>query len=715
MKSSTNRLPGLRLDSLTWRADLLRILLGVALTLGVFVYGFSIYWAWQKALWTIIAVDTAVLVSLAAIWWMDHLSYRVRAFAVCVSVYFLGAMLLTVAGSVGQLYLLGHVVVTALLLGLRAGLISVAINSLTLGALGLAGLVLWETPPAGWSGDARDWILLALNFLLVASILALVVGGVLGTLEQALLREVSTQQLLRERKQRLETLIDATPDGVLVMSKDGALLEINSSGLALLECDDPQVVVGRPFEMFVAREYRERFRTFHKDICEGRSGSLECDLIGLRQQPVNVEIVSAPLPHGSTGNQHLALARNVTDNRKLAEQVRRSQHLDAIGKLTGGVAHDFNNLLTVILGISDELYHAAEDDPERRSALATIRSAAEGGADLTQRLLAFSRQQELDPRPTNVGNLLHGMEPLLRRTLGEHIELMVKDSKRCVARVDPHQLSNAILNLCINSRDAMPDGGYLTLEVESVTIDSDEPQMPGEFSPGDYVLLTVTDTGEGMQQDVVSRAFEPFFTTKEVGKGTGLGLSMVYGFIKQSSGHARIYSEPGHGTSVKLYLQAVPETTVDEASSAVLHTTRDATSMINTTIGGETHGHILVVEDNQAVLDLVIRQLQSLGYRTTSAHSGREALALLDGTDSFDLLFTDVVMPGGMNGRQLADEATRRRPGLPVLFTSGYTEMAISREGALPAGTCLLSKPYRRADLARTLRTLLNADQAPTD
>ncbi|HEX7718577.1 MAG TPA: ATP-binding protein [Woeseiaceae bacterium] len=710
MRFPVSRVWGFQLDSHTWRADLLRILLAVALSLGVVVYGFSIYWAWQQAMWVIIAVDTAVLASLAAIWWLDHLSYRFRALAVCVTVYFLGTMLLTVAGSVGQLFLLGHVVVTTLLLSLRAGLISVAINSLTLVALGLAGLVLWETPPAGWSGESRDWVLLALNFLLVASILTLLVGVVLGTLEQALSREVATQHSLRERKQRLETLIDATPDGVLVLGKDGALLEINASGLTLLDCDVAEVVIGRPFEMFVATDYRERFRSFHKDICDGRGGSFECDLIGLRQQPLNVEIVSAPLPHGTAGNQHLAIARDVTDNRKLAEQVRRSQHLDAIGKLTGGIAHDFNNLLTVILGIADELHKTLDNDSGRQSDVATIRSAAEGGAVLTQRLLAFSRQQELDPRPTDVGELLHGMEPLLRRTLGEHVELMVKvsDGERCVARIDPHQLANAVLNLCINSRDAMPDGGYLTLEVEFVAIGAERSDLLDDFSPGDYVLLTVTDTGEGMPQEVASRAFEPFFTTKETGKGTGLGLSMVYGFVKQSSGQAKIYSEPGHGTSVKLYLQAVPGSAIDEPVAPDLRTTRVEPNTIDKVKDADTHDHILVVEDNQPVLDLVTRQLRSLGYRTTSARNGPEALALLKEGKTFDLLLTDIVMPGGMNGRQLADEAIRLHPGLPVLFTSGYTEMAITRDGALPPGSSLLSKPYRRADLAARLSQLLS-------
>jgi signal transduction histidine kinase/ActR/RegA family two-component response regulator len=496
---------------------------------------------------------------------------------------------------------------------------------------------------------------------------------------------------------------------VLVLGEDAALLEINPSGLALLGCDSAEVVLGRPFEQFIAREHRDGFRNFHNGICAGRRGSFECDLIGLQEQKVNVQILSAPLTNRDDGNQHLAIARNVTDIRQMAEQVRRSQHLDAIGKLTGGIAHDFNNLLTVILGGTDELYASLKNDPSLKNDIVTVRSAAERAAVLTQRLLAFSRQQALEPKPTHVGKLLRGLEPLLRRTLGEDIELVVTvdETAGCIARVDPHQLENAVLNLCINSRDAMPAGGYLTLEVDSITMTADDVAVMDDFAAGDYVLLTVTDTGEGMKEDVVSRAFEPFFTTKETGKGTGLGLSMVYGFVKQSSGQARIYTEHGHGTSVKLYFPAFHDGTTAEAGMPDHDITIVETGRPDSRNRNGVCDHILVVEDNESVLKLATRHLNSLGYRTTTARNGLEAVELMK-QNSFDLLFTDIMMPGGMNGRQLADAAISLRPGLPVLFTSGYTETAINREGALPPGTSLLSKPYRRADLERKLRQLLD-------
>ncbi|MDZ7685457.1 MAG: ATP-binding protein [Gammaproteobacteria bacterium] len=252
------------------------------------------------------------------------------------------------------------------------------------------------------------------------------------------------------------------------------------------------------------------------------------------------------------------------------------------------------------------------------------------------------------------------------------------------------------MNLCINARDAMPNGGLLTLEVDKTTVDPDETHPLADLDPGDYVTIAVTDTGEGMSPEVVSQAFEPFFTTKEASKGTGLGLSMVYGFVKQSRGHVKIYSEPGHGSTIRIYLPAVEDETAGQAATS--------TGAIDVEGGS---GHILVVEDNAEVRERVMRQLHQLGYETTTANSGPEALALLQKGGRFDLLFTNVVMPGGMNGLQLADEAVRLQPDLPVLFTSGYTETAVLRDGTVPAGTSLLNKPYRRADLALKLRQML--------
>ncbi|MDX5364922.1 MAG: PAS domain S-box protein [Alphaproteobacteria bacterium] len=387
---------------------------------------------------------------------------------------------------------------------------------------------------------------------------------------------------------------------------------------------------------------------------------------------------------------------DVTEQRSLEERMRQSQKMEVVGQMTGGVAHDFNNLLTVILG-NAELLADQLQDRERLKALAEMTaSAAQRGAQLTHRLLAFARRQPLEPKPVDVNGLVAGMEGLFRGTFSEDIEIdLAPRGDLWVTELDPGQLEVALLNLVVNARDAMPDGGKLTIETDNVELDADYASRHNEVEPGDYVMISVSDTGCGMSKEVVERAFEPFFTTKDVGKGSGLGLSMVFGFVKQSGGHAKIYSEEGEGTTVRLYFPRVKSGQVE----AVEH------RAIDDVAGGSEH--ILVVEDDTLVRDHLVAQLRDLGYRVTDASSGPEAYEIIKRMDDIDLLFTDVVMPGGMNGRQLADAALKLRPGLKVLYTSGYTENAIIHHGRLDPGVHLLSKPYRRQEMAAKVRKAL--------
>ena len=387
---------------------------------------------------------------------------------------------------------------------------------------------------------------------------------------------------------------------------------------------------------------------------------------------------------------------DVTEQRERDEQLRQSQKLEAVGQLTGGVAHDFNNLLTIILGNAELLTERLTDQQQLRLLAEMTATAAERGAELTNRLLAFARRQPLEPALLDVNRLLAGMDRLLRRTLAEDIQIeMVRGGGLWAAEVDPGQLEVALLNLAINARDAMPDGGRLTLETGNATLDDNYARQHHEVEPGQYVMVSVSDTGAGMPRDVAERAFEPFFTTKEVGKGSGLGLSMVYGFVKQSRGHAKIYSEVGNGTTVKLYL---PRGHADGALQATAEELQ--------VVGGDEQ--ILVVEDDDLVRQHLQAQLRLLGYRVTGAASGRAALEVLKQMHHIDLLFTDIVMPGGMNGRQLAEAARALRPGIKVLFTSGYTENAIVHHDRLDPGVHLLGKPYRRQELAAKVRKVLD-------
>jgi signal transduction histidine kinase len=381
--------------------------------------------------------------------------------------------------------------------------------------------------------------------------------------------------------------------------------------------------------------------------------------------------------------------KNLTDM-----QLRQAQKMEAVGQLTGGVAHDLNNILTVITGTIEILAEAVADRPELVAITKMIDEAAARGADLTLRLLAFARKQPLQPREVDVNKLVTEAANLLRPTLGEHIEVHMNLAKVSRSLVDPSQLTNAILNLALNARDAMADGGKLTIETSNAVLDEAYAGMHADVVAGEYVMVAVTDSGHGIPAAILDNVFEPFFTTKDIDKGSGLGLSMVYGFVKQSNGHIKIYSEEGHGTTVRIYLPPVRG----------IAPPVEAPSVASIEGGDET---ILIVEDDNLVRTFVLAQIRSLGYLTLEAVNAAQALVVIDSSQRIDLLFTDMIMPGSMNGRQLADAALQRRASLKVLFTSGYSNEAIIHHGHLDAGVLLLAKPYRKADLARMIRAAL--------
>ena len=387
---------------------------------------------------------------------------------------------------------------------------------------------------------------------------------------------------------------------------------------------------------------------------------------------------------------------DITERMDMEKRMRESQRLEAVGQLTGSVAHDFNNLLTVILGNSEMLTELVVD-PKLRPLVEITMSAAQRGAELTNRLLAFSRRQPLDPKPTDLNQLVDAIHGLIRRALPENIELeIVPDPELGVAELDADELDTALLNLVVNARDAVTGGGKVTVETANALLDHDYADQHSEVTPGEYVMICVSDTGTGMDPKTIDQAFEPFFTTKGPNKGSGLGLSMVFGFVKQSGGHIKIYSEPGEGTAVKLYF---PRVRGSQPSSYQ--------PIAKLTVHGGTE-HILIAEDDDQVLEHLEGQLHSLGYRVTVTRSGPEALNALSSHRDIDLLLTDVIMPGGLNGRQLSDRARAIYPSLKVLYTSGYTENAIVHHGRLDPGVDLLSKPYTRSELATKVRQVLD-------
>ena len=393
-----------------------------------------------------------------------------------------------------------------------------------------------------------------------------------------------------------------------------------------------------------------------------------------------------------------AFVRDITHRKQTDAQLQQAQKMEAVGQLTSGIAHDFNNLLTIIIGNLQILEEDLQQDEEYSGPIKSALKAGLRGADLTRRLLAFSRQQLLAPKVMEINKLVSGIAPLLRTTLGAHIDLKIKPAGDLwVTKVDPGQLENAVINLGINARDAMANGGQLIIETSNVLLNQAYATKEAEVAPGEYVLLNVSDDGTGIPKDVLPHVFEPFYSTKGPGKGSGLGLSMVYGFVKQSKGHIKIQSEEGIGTSIRIYLPRSQSDTEDIRATS--------TRRVRVPNGQET---ILIVEDEEAVRGIAVRLLSDLGYRLLEAATGAEALTILEKHEDIDLLFTDVMMPGGMTGAQLAKQARRGNPSLSVLFTSGYSDTGIFDHGVLQGNDDILNKPYNKQELAQKVRDVLD-------
>jgi len=411
----------------------------------------------------------------------------------------------------------------------------------------------------------------------------------------------------------------------------------------------------------------------------------------------DVEIYSRAFAYNGAPARLTAVI-DASARKAIERQLQHAQKMEAVGNLTGGLAHDFNNLLTIIIGNLDLLQEEISDR-SARDKLTTILEASERGAALTRQMLAFSRRQPLQPKRLDCNRLVTTTAQLLRRTLGESIRVEVRTAAGLgEALADEAQLESALVNIAINARDAMPEGGSLIIETRAGRIDADDVAQHPDTRPGDYVVIEISDTGTGMADEVRERVFEPFYTTKAPGKGTGLGLSMVYGFVKQSGGHITLYSEVGKGTTFRLYL---PRATADQRPAS---SDRDAPKP---QAAGAADKVILAVDDNALVRATVVARLTGLGYRVLEADGPAAALAQLERQQPIDLLFTDIVMPGGMSGKQLATIARTRNPKLRVLFTSGFPGSLLSGGSELDAGDRLLSKPYRARDLARAVSEAL--------
>jgi PAS domain S-box-containing protein len=506
------------------------------------------------------------------------------------------------------------------------------------------------------------------------------------------------QETLRESEQLARGIINTALDAFVQMDETGTITDWNSQAEKIFGWSHGEATGAKLSELIIPDFHRaahrsglERFLRTGEGTILGRR--LEIDALRRDGREIKVELSITELRRRD-GFVFNAFMRDLTDKIAAEDRIRQAEKMEAVGQLTGGIAHDFNNILTVITGTIEILADAVQDEPQLAAITKMIDEAATRGADLTQHLLAFARKQPLEPKETDVNLLIIETAKLLQRTLGEHVEIeSVFEDEACPAIVDPNQLTTAILNLALNARDAMPGGGKLIIETASVVLDENYARSHSDVRPGAYAMIAVSDTGTGIPAAILDKVFNPFFTSKGPGKGTGLGLSMVYGFIKQSAGHIMIYSEEGHGTTVKMYLPPAAGGSVPIETAAA-----------PTVVGG--HETILVVEDDKLVRDYVLTQLHSLGYVTLDAANAAEAMAIVNAGHEFDLLFTDVIMPG-LNGRQLADAISKAKPALKVLFSSGYTENAIIHHGRLDEGVLLLAKPYRKSDMAMMIRKAL--------
>jgi PAS domain S-box-containing protein len=525
----------------------------------------------------------------------------------------------------------------------------------------------------------------------------------LGELNDALERKVVERtDALRSSERQFEQLVAGVTDcAIYMIDPDGVIVSWNL-GAERIKGYSSAEIVGRHFSEFYLPEERDRGVPSQTLAIARAKGKYEGEGWRVRKDGTRFwasVLVDAIHDHSGGLRGFAKITRDMTERRAMQEQLNQAQKMEAIGQLTGGVAHDFNNLLTVIVGNLDTLSRQLPRSEDRlHRAVDQALHGAKRAAKLTQQLLAFSRRQPLDPKPNDVNRLVAGMSDLIRRALRENISVQtVLRGGLWLVEVDANELESALLNLAVNARDAMPEGGSLTLETANMKLDEAYASRFPDVQAGEYVVISVSDTGVGMAPDVLERAFDPFFTTKPIGQGTGLGLSQVFGFVKQSGGHVRLYSEVGEGTTVKIYLPRYTSGLAIDYEPSAQPEPRI-----------ELNGRILVVEDEKEVRAYSSECLRELGFSVLEAHDGPSALRLLEEHDDVKLLFTDVGLPG-MNGQELAQAAFKLRPALKVLFTTGYARNAIVHQGRLDPGVELLTKPFTQTQLASSIRQAIQA------
>jgi PAS domain S-box-containing protein len=653
----------------------------------------------------------AIQIALAICLWLIALtrkgiSYRVRAtfLIVCFIAVALSGIWTFGLAAGGVVWLVTIPILASILFSLRSALIiftGAMLVALAIAVLFVSGYRIPAYDPNVFLTSVPAWATAMFSWVLVGASTAIAIGALnrffVASLETSRQRAEALAESEREYRNILENMVDT----FYRADTDGRIVTISPSVAGLAGYAREELTGRKLTEFYVDPDRREEFlRQLHDG--GGRVSDFEAEILDKAGERLWVS-TSARYWQDVQGNVLgvEGTIRNITANKEAEAALRRSQKMEAVGQLTGGVAHDFNNLLGVMIGNAELLEDAIGSDAAARHNVEAIYNAVERGSSLTRRLLAFSRQQALSPRTTALNQVILGLEEMLRRTLGEKVvlRLALQDDLHDVL-IDPYQFEDALVNLALNARDAMPNGGELVIE----TANSSAAEIPecqlGKDASAAYVKVAVRDEGTGMTAETRERAFEPFFTTKEVGAGSGLGLSMVYGFVSQSGGHVAIASTLGEGTTVTLYLPR----------SNVLSMPDDAAVQVPEPARGS--GRVLVVEDDDELRKIPRSIFRGQGYEVVEARDGKEAIRRLREGPPFDLLFTDMVLPGGVDGREVAETAARLQPAIKVLFTSGYSEHSFVHSGEQVPDIMLITKPYRRTELLQKIRELLDGGEA---
>ena len=817
------------IDPERWQVSLFALIVRVSVILGSLVYLPSVYAAVRYRLYGLAAIDTVALAALIAIHLFDRLPFRWRAAAFCLIVYGLAAGLLIFVGPISQIYLFAFSILTALLLGLRAGFFAALLSSATLFVVGSLGYAAATMTLARWSQELAGWLAITLNFTLVNTMLTLALGAVVKALEYALTREVAARVSLERERSLLRTLIDTLPDIIFTKDVNGSYVAGNPAALAGFGLQNEDGLAGKTLFDFLPRDLAETYRAEDMDVIAGRplynrenrsvgrAGSpvwyattkvplrgADGQIVGLigisrditdRKQAeaervqllaqLQLQIERMPLAymlsdsnlhysrwnpaaerifgftepevigkhpfdivvppksqpemasifdknkagnmeaHGEFENRTkdgrtlicewhntplfeesgafvglLSLAQDITDRKNLEAQLRQSQKMEGIGTLAGGVAHDFNNILAIIQMQAELLKDDGDLSASQMEAADDIVSAVQRASALTRQLLLFSSREIFQPRDLDLCASVADMVKMLKRIVGEHIDIRLNMAPRPMfLHADAGMIDQVLLNLVVNARDAMPDGGRLVIETSAVEFDELAVSQTAGARVGSFVCLSVSDTGHGIPPDILTKIFEPFFTTKDVGKGTGLGLSTVFGIAQQHNGWVTVYSEVGRGTIFRVYLPRLVKTAESKPSQA---------GPIAVNGGNEM---ILLAEDDPAVRLSVRRSLSKLGYRVVEAPTGIKALEVWkQNRDEIRLLLTDLVMPDGMSGKDLAQHILRESPGLKVIYMSGYGADVIGRDSPMKDGIDFLTKPFAADKLAKVVRRCLDTN-----